>query len=173
MSWHARTTRHRVVLAVGLMIVGIAGISSRSGAPHSTADTVVPFSQDTVGFGRLASAVVLQASDCSGNMRMLNLLHRTPVRDRLRLTIIWYVGPSSDSLEIRSSLPSWTSDIPLRPLRGRARRDLIALGHASTPTLVVLDQDRRIRFATQSPRSPREFAGLRRIIEGLTWIEEM
>jgi hypothetical protein len=47
------------------------------------------------------------------------------------------------------------------------------MGHTSTPALVVLDQSQRVRFATQSPRSPREYAGLRRIIEGLTWIEEL
>ena len=37
----------------------------------------------------------------------------------------------------------------------------------------VLDQEGRVRFTSQSPRSPREFAGLRQIIEGLTWIEEL
>ena len=48
-----------------------------------------------------------------------------------------------------------------------------SLGHTTTPALLVLDQEGRVRFTTQSPRSSREVAGLRRIIEGLTWIEDL
>jgi hypothetical protein len=39
--------------------------------------------------------------------------------------------------------------------------------------MLVADAEGRVRFATQSPRSSREVAGLRRIIEGLTYIEEL
>lgn len=121
----------------------------------------------------LQSAVLLQAIDCTGNLRMLHLLHRLPVRDRIQLAVLWYVGPASDTLLIRRLLPNWTSAIPLRAVPAHVRADLARMGHTSTPALVVLDQSQRVRFATQSPRSPREYAGLRRIIEGLTWIEEL
>ncbi|MBP6774636.1 MAG: hypothetical protein KA154_16685 [Gemmatimonadaceae bacterium] len=121
----------------------------------------------------LQSAVLLQAIDCTGNLRMLHLLHRLPVRDRIQLAVLWYVGPASDTLLIRRLLPQWTSAVPLHAVPSHVRADLARMGHTSTPALVVLDQSQRVRFATQSPRSPREYAGLRRIIEGLTWIEEL
>jgi hypothetical protein len=56
---------------------------------------------------------------------------------------------------------------------GSAIGELMRLGHKSTPAIVVLDQEGRVRFTSQSPRSAREFAGLQKIIEGLTWIEEL
>ncbi len=119
------------------------------------------------------AAVLLQLRDCSGNLRMLHLLHRGPTRARLRLAVMWYVGPLADSTAIRSALPSWTSMIPLRPAPRDVVQQFAALGHTSTPALLVLDLEGRVRLATQSPRSSREVAGLRRIIEGLTWIEEL
>jgi len=118
------------------------------------------------------AAALLQAKDCTGNLRVLHLLNRASVRDNLTLSVIWYVGPVADSTIIRSLLPSWTAAIPLRPVPTTVKHDLARLGHTSTPLLVVLDQEGRVRFTSQSPRSSREFAGLRRIIEGLTWFEE-
>ncbi len=119
------------------------------------------------------AAVLLQLADCSGNLRMLHVLHRGPSRERMRLAVIWYVGPASDSLAIRSQLPAWTTLVPLRPAPRGVVRELAELGHRTTPALIVLDQEGRVRFTTQSPRSSREVAGLRRIVEGLTWIEEL
>jgi hypothetical protein len=63
--------------------------------------------------------------------------------------------------------------IPLRPAPRHVVHQFAALGHTSTPALLVLDLEGRVRLATQSPRSSREVAGLRRIVEGLTWIEEL
>lgn len=119
------------------------------------------------------AAVLLQLSDCSGNLRMLHVLHRGATQRHIRLAVIWYSGPVSDSTAIRAELPAWTSTIPLRPAPSNVVRQFASLGHTSTPALLVLDQEGRVRFTTQSPRSSREVAGLRRIIEGLTWIEEL
>ncbi|WP_411281425.1 hypothetical protein [Gemmatimonas sp.] len=121
----------------------------------------------------LHAAVLLQLSDCSGNLRMLHVLHRGRSREQIHLAVIWYVGPTDDSLAIRSELPAWTSPIPLRPAPAVVVRQFAELGHTTTPALLVLDQEGRVRFTTQSPRSSREVAGLRRIVEGLTWIEEL
>ena len=121
----------------------------------------------------IQAAVVLQKADCTGNLRMLHLLHRANVRERLSLAVIWYAGPVSDSTFIRAALPSWTRRIPLSPLSQHTYRQLQQLGHSGTPMLIVLDQHARLRFVTQSPRSPRESAGLAKIIDGLTWIEEL
>ena len=122
---------------------------------------------------KIQAAVVLQALDCTGNLRVLQLLHRGDVRERMHLAVIWFVGPAADSVVIRKLLPSWTRSTKLVLAPPGVLRDLGRLGHRETPTLVVLDQQGHLRLATQSPRSPREFAGLRRIIEGLTWIEEL
>jgi hypothetical protein len=119
------------------------------------------------------AAVLLQLTDCSGNLRMLHVLHRGSTSRHIQLAVIWYVGPVADSTNIRTALPSWTAAIPLRAAPSAVVRQFASLGHSSTPALLVLDQEGRVRFTTQSPRSSREVAGLRRIIEGLTWIEEL
>lgn len=122
--------------------------------------------------GPVLAAVLLQAADCAGNLRIVHLLNRAGVRDGVQLAVIWFVGPASDSLVIRRLLPAFTAHVPLRQAPPTALAELRRLGHTSSPLLLVLDQEGRVRFASQSPRSSREFAGLRRIIEGLTWFEE-
>ena len=121
----------------------------------------------------IQAAVLLQREDCTGNTRLFDLLHRPQIRDRLQLAVIWYVGPDQDTTAIRSLIPPWTRHTRLQRVPGAAMSELMRLGHRSTPALVVLDQEGRVRFTSQSPRSAREFAGLRQIIEGLTWIEEL
>ena len=121
----------------------------------------------------IQAAVLLQRSDCTGNIRLFDLLHRPHIRDRLQLAVIWYVGPDKDTTAIRSLMPAWTQHTRLQRVPGAAMAELMRLGHRSTPAIVVLDQEGRVRFTSQSPRSAREFAGLRHIIEGLTWIEEL
>jgi hypothetical protein len=118
------------------------------------------------------AAVLLQAADCTGNLRILHLLNRRGVREGLQLSVIWYVGPAEDSMTIRPLLPSWAAQVPLRTAPPSVVKERARLGHTSTPLLVVLDQEGRVRFTSQSPRSSREFAGLRRIVEGLTWFED-
>lgn len=122
--------------------------------------------------GPVRAAVLLQAADCTSNLRILHLLHRPAVRGGVHLSVIWYSGPAADSLAIRPLLPAWASRTPLRAVPASVLKELARLGHTSTPLLVVLDQEGRVRLTSQSPRSSREFAGLRRIIEGLTWFEE-
>jgi hypothetical protein len=119
------------------------------------------------------AAVLIQLSDCSGNLRMLHVLHRGATRRHIQLAVIWYVGPVTDSAAIRAELPVWTATVPLRPAPAAVVQQFASLGHTTTPALLVLDQEGRVRFTTQSPRSSREVAGLRHIIEGLTWIEEL
>lgn len=138
---------------------------TQAASPASSADAQVA--------AAVQAAVLLQLSDCSGNLRMLHVLHRGATRRHIHLAVVWYSGPVSDSTAIRAELPAWTATIPLRPAPSSVVQQFASLGHTTTPALLVLDQEGRVRFTTQSPRSSREVAGLRRIIEGLTWIEEL
>lgn len=140
---------------------------------HVTRATAPVVSAGARATTAVQAAVLLQLNDCSGNLRMLHVLHRGSTQRHIQLTVIWYVGPASDSTSIRAALPSWTAAIPLRAAPPAVVRQFASLGHTTTPALLVLDQEGRVRFTTQSPRSSREVAGLRRIIEGLTWIEEL
>jgi hypothetical protein len=158
-------------------VVGLfAGIAGRA-APQQTIGEAIrvessAFPKDT-GRVKIQTGFLLQAADCTGNLRMLHLLHRRQVRDALQLNVIWFVGAARDSTLIRGLLPLWAQRVPLRQASTSLLRGLRQLGHTSTPALIVLDQAGRVRLATQSPRSSREVAGLRRVIEGLTWIEEL
>lgn len=118
-------------------------------------------------------AMLFQLSDCSSNLRPLSLLWEPHVADRITLFELWYVGPAKDSTAIRALLPARALGTPLRPAPQGIVAELRRLGHQHTPVLVAYDQEGRVRFTSQSPRSAREFAGLRKIIEGLTWIEEL
>ena len=162
-----------IVAALGLLLAGVLVDTARAAPHNGLRRTLAPHVEPFLPGARIQTAVLLQRSDCSGNMRMLDLLQRADVRDQLRLAVIWHVGPSSDTMAIRALLPAWTRAVALRRAPTAAINELRQLGHASTPLLVVLDQEGRVRLTTQSPRSPREFAGLRRVIEGLTWIEEL
>jgi len=159
------------------MVVGLlVGVAAQVAPPQTIADSIqaasptLPSDRER---SKIRTGFLLQAADCTGNLRMLHLLHRGPVREALQLNVIWFVGAANDSTVIRGLLPAWAQRVPLRLASPSLLRSLRQLGHTSTPALIVLDQAGRVRLATQSPRSSREVAGLRRIIEGLTWIEEL
>jgi hypothetical protein len=118
-------------------------------------------------------AVLLQRQDCESNLRMLEILRAAPVRQRVHLSVLWFIGDMRDSTEIRRLLPAWTARTPLRSAPLAVVRQLRQLGHHHSPVLIAFDELGRIRLVSQSPASPREYAGLRRIIEGLTWIEPL
>lgn len=168
---------HWVFAGLTLSLAGVGFDAVRAVPSRTLTGAIQPFlaatSTRTNRPTAVEAAVLLQLADCSGNLRMLHVLHRGQSRERLRLAVIWYVGSAADSQAIRSQLPAWTTRVPLRPAPRGVVRQLAELGHRTTPALIILDQQGRVRFATQSPRSSREVAGLRRIVEGLTWIEEL
>lgn len=165
-------TRWTLLLGV-LTGVGLLGASLshrwRAGLPEALAAVSTARGPGA----RVQAAIVLQLADCSGNLRLLHLLHLPSVESRLSLAIIWYQGPVTDSSDIRARLPAWTRASPLRPVPKGVVRDLARMGHRTTPLLLVVDDEARIRLVSQSPRTAREVAGLRRIVEGLTYREDL
>lgn len=164
-----------LVLMATCGVLALAGIACDTGK-NPMGDLlaeVVPYTESWRPDRSIQAAFLMQKSDCDGNLNMLNLMRRDRIQELIDLRVIWYVGAVEDSSYIRSELPPWASEIPLVPATERLSRAMIQLGHRSSPILVVLDQMSRIRLVTQSPRSPREYAGLRMVIEGLTWIEEL
>jgi hypothetical protein len=168
-----RASLRWLLAAFALLLAGVLVDTARAAPREGLLRALQPYLEPTMPGTPIQAAVLLQRADCSGNLRMFDLMQRKTVAPNLRLAVLWYVGPSSDSVAIRQLLPSWTGRTPLRPAPTAALAELRRLGHRDTPTLIVLDQNGRIRFTTRSPRSLREFAGLQHIIEGLTWIEEL
>lgn len=172
----APTLTHWVLAGLVVSLAGVAFDAVRA-TPRTLPEAMHQYeaatTASTSAIAHVQAAVLLQLRDCSSNLRMLHVLHRGGSRHQIRLSVIWYAGPPEDSTAIRAELPSWTTSVPLRPAPREVLQQLAALGHTSTPALLVADQEGRIRFATQSPRSSREVAGLRRIVEGLTFIEEL
>lgn len=166
---------HWVIAGLVVSLAGVGYDVARAMPPRTLPDAMRHAMPHVTHAATTAvrAAVLLQLDDCSGNLRMLHVLHRGSTSRHIQLAVIWYVGPVSDSTNIRTALPSWTAAIPLRAAPSAVVRQFASLGHTTTPALLVLDQEGRVRFTTQSPRSSREVAGLRRIIEGLTWIEEL
>jgi len=173
----APTIAHWLLAGLAVSFAGVLYDAARTN-PRSTLHDVIRRYDAAPGHGVLQpahvnAAVLLQLRDCSSNLRMLHVLRRGPARGRIRLAVIWYAGPVGDSVSIRAELPSWTANTPLHPAPKAILKQFAELGHTTTPALVVADLEGRVRFTTQSPRSSREVAGLRRIIEGLTFIEEL
>jgi len=173
----APTLTHWVLAGLTVSFGGVVFDAVRATPARTLRNAMQQYDAPTAPGARqpphVSAAVLLQRRDCSGNLRMLHVLHRGAARDRIRLAVIWFAGSVTDSTAIRSELPPWTAEIPLRPAPKDVLQQLAALGHTTTPALLVADQEGRVRFATQSPRSSREVAGLRRIVEGLTFIEEL
>ena len=172
-----RRTIPWIAAASALLLAGIALDAARAadGPPRGPGLHAALHSAGTT-FAQgdpLAAALLPQRQDCTGNLRLLTWLNQARHRGALRLTVLWHVGPPGDSVAIRALLPHWTRTVPLLPAPTTALADLKRLGHRSTPVLILQDQEGRIRLATQTPRSPREAAGLRRAIEGLTWMEDL
>ncbi|MBY0490844.1 MAG: hypothetical protein K2R93_13465 [Gemmatimonadaceae bacterium] len=155
------------------VLLASAAIDHSRVAPSSALRSASADTRTVLTGEPLRAAMLLQRSDCSGNLRMFDLLHRRGVGERVRLGVIWYVGDPRDSTIIRRLLPAWTRHADLKPAPRAVIRELATLGHRSTPVVIMYDQEGRVRLTSQSPRSPREFAGLRRAIEGLTWIEQI
>lgn len=162
-----------IIAALALLLASVVVDSARAAPRDGLRRALHPYLLPTLPGAPIQAAVLLQAADCGGNLRLFDVLQRPRVRSQLRLAVIWYAGVVNDSTLIRARLPQWTQRTPLRLVPGEVLRELGQLGHQQTPTLLVLDQEGRLRLATQSPRSSREFAGLLRIVEGLTWIDEL
>lgn len=158
---------------VALLLAGVVVDSARAASRRTVRDALSAHGAPYRPGAPISAAVLLQRSDCDSNLRIFDLLHRDEVRQNLRLSVVWFVGSPTDSTTIRAALPQWAQAVPIVRIPRGALRDLHELGHRHTPVLVVQDAEGRIRLATQSPRSSREFAGLRQIITGLTWIEEL
>lgn len=172
-----RIAPHWVIAFLGLSLAGVSIDAARAKPGASLADEVsahvTPFAASSGPAPKpLAAALVLHRDDCTGNFRMFNLLHRRDVRAAIAVAVVWYAGAASDSSAIRRTLPTWMMQTRLRPVPRNVVRELNRLGHHSTPVLLMLDDSTRLRLVSQSPRSAREFAGLHRIITGLTWSEE-
>lgn len=186
-----RISHHWVIAFLSVSLAGVAIDAARAKPGKSLATSIAEYAPDSTtpfvsapaseparstprssAVRPLAAALVLHVDDCSGNFRMFNLLHRQEVRGAIAMAVIWYAGTVSDSGAVRSALPGWMRNAPLQPVPMHVVRELARLGHRSTPVLLMLDEEQRLRLTTQSPRSPREFAGLQRIITSLTWSEE-
>jgi hypothetical protein len=167
--------RRTVPWISAVLLLLLAGVLMDSGRAHAMDGLRQAGLADSVPKPgeRLRATVLLQLSDCGGNLRMLDLLARADIPERLRLSTIWYVGNDRDTVSMRQLLPRWSRLVPLQRAPPRVLKELAFLGHKSTPVLVLFDQEGRVRLTSQSPRTPREFAGLRHAIEGLTWIGEL
>ena len=162
------------VMALAALLLAVVTVDVVRAAPRATLpESLRPYARAAGPAQQVQTAVLVQKADCTGNLRILHVLHRPNVRDKLRLSVVWFVGAPSDSTAIRQLLPAWTRTVPLVHAPTTVLSEMRRLGHRETPALIVLDQRGGIRFTALSPRSPREFAGLQRIVEALTWLEEL
>jgi hypothetical protein len=115
----------------------------------------------------LAAYVVFQLADCDGNLRVLRLLQRRTLRDRVPLAGLAFVGSDAELDRARGRLPAAARTLPIRRATGSLVSLLARLGHRATPIVVVLDAEQRVRFVTGVPRSPRAYVGLARVLSTL------
>lgn len=155
---------------IGLTLAGVWYDSVRARPVAHLPSLLEPASK---GDSPVRAVLVIQRADCTGNLRLFDLVRPNANQPSPVLQAVWYVGDARDTSVIRRAMPSWARTTRLEPAKPEALRTLRRLGHESTPMILVTDQAGRIRLVSQSPRSPREFAGLRRITQSLTWFEEL
>ena len=100
-----------IAAALGLLLAGVLVDTARAAPGESLQAALAPFLAPTVPGAPIQSAILLQRRDCSGNLRVLDLLHRAPIRHSMSLAVIWYAGPVADSTVIRALLPAWTAAV--------------------------------------------------------------
>jgi len=115
----------------------------------------------------LDAYVVFQLADCSGNLRVLDLLRRRSVSRHVTIAGLVFAGSADELDRARPRLPLSARALPIRRTTRASTELLDRLGYRSTPIVVVLDARRRVRFITSAPSSALAYVRLARLLPNL------
>lgn len=130
-------------------LISVRFTSVQRGAHTTLLDAAHP----SKGF---TAVIVAQAKDCDGNLGVFGLFDRPSISSHVPHRVLLFEGVAQDTVGLRDRLPSSLHDATLSVLSAAQRATMVALGHRSTPTLMLFDAEHRLRYAGASPPGPVE-----------------
>ncbi len=116
---------------------------------------------------RMHAVVVAQREDCRGNLAMAEVLARPRIAPHVMTRTVLIAGTATDTVGIRTHLPSSLRTARLQLLEQPERAWLLAAGHGATPLLLLLDERRRIRLVAPVPEGPSSYVAFTRSLTHL------
>jgi len=155
------------VIAGATLTVVLAGAGLRSvAAPPATLAAALR-APPTRGPGDYQAHLVVQPSDCDGNVHVLRFLRRAPIRARVTVAEVLLVGSHRDFAAVRRRVGDAPDGIPMRRADDRTVRALRTIGYRSTPFLVIAERGGGVKMTLQLPSTPEEVAAFARLLPHL------
>lgn len=136
-----------VSLALAALVLTLAGrlggVPTLAAAMAATPDAELTAAAGT-GPAAATVAAVLQAADCEGTVDFLRSF-----RDRSHGAaniVAWVVGDEADRSAIAARLEARVGAVPVQAVGWRLLRALRVTGHDTTPFVLVLDREGRVRY---------------------------
>ena len=154
------------VATVSVLLCTAAVIERRDADPPlgaqlaSAARTAVsPGAPTAAALAPLRVYIVLQPGDCDGRLTVASAISAGPAVDLLDVRgLVVDAGEGLDSLRVRLAREGVALRLAAAPRRLAER--LRAIGHATTPLLVVVDAEDRVTYAAPLPRDDADRARL-------------
>jgi hypothetical protein len=120
---------------------------------RSAGSALLDATQPAKGF---TAVIVAQSKDCDGNLGVFGLFERPSISSHVPHRVLLVEGQAQDTLGLRDRLPRSLQQATLSVMSSTQRATMVALGHRSTPTLLLFDAEYRLRYAGASPPGPVE-----------------
>lgn len=127
-------------LALAVLVLAAAG---RLGGPVHLATALGP----SVGTAPFTAVAVLQADDCEGTVDFLRSFMARDMAKHYDI-IAYVVGDAADRRLVQARLRERVGGVTVRAAVWRVIRALAATGHDTTPFVVVLDREGRLRLTS-------------------------
>lgn len=166
-AWRARASGAAVAIATASVLLCTAAVIDRRVADPPLGTLLARMTQAQSGPRAPAGAarpalrayIVLQPGDCDSRLAQASALGARSAAGKVDVRgLVVGAGRGLDSLRRRLSASDITLPLAAAP-RNLADR-LHAIGHATTPLLVVVDADDRLTYAAPLPRDDAERARL-------------
>ena len=170
-----RERRLLTVVVVCAALLSVTGLALRSTSPstgsgatmrEAVSDLVSPESTrpdsapverwPDVSQGGYTAVIVAQVADCDGNLGVFGLLDRPSIAIRIPHRLLLVEGMARDTLGLRQRLPASLQHARMAILSSAQRAVLRQLGHLATPSLLLFDRERQLRYAGATPPGPVE-----------------
>jgi hypothetical protein len=159
-----RDRQNGFLLFVVVTVLACTGYVAYSRAQPDNLALRVPAARATAS-SLFHAVVVFQPQDCDGRIDFMHAFARPRWRTAFSTSALVIGGPA-EAKAAAQGLRARGLPIPVSAVRSEARPGML-LGYASTPYLLVMDHQDRLRMALPAPSSTSEMRAFERAAEGL------
>jgi hypothetical protein len=153
------------LLTVTAIVLACTGYVARSRAHPQTLADIVRRAEKTPSTRAFHAVVVFRPEDCGGRIDFMHAFTRPRWREAFHTSAIVLGGPA-DVNDTSQRLKARGIAMPVSAVRANAHPGR-SLGYTSTPYLLVLDRQNRLRIALPDPTRPSEMEAFERAADGL------